>query len=55
MTEYIKEESPANCAGEGKVAGIGVGPQGEPGVKRKKKKGDANIVLAQMITRKIKK
>jgi hypothetical protein len=37
--EHIKEDGvvvPANSAGTGAVAGIGVGPQGEPGVKKKK-------------------
>ena len=29
---------PANCAGSGAVEGIGVGPHGEPGVNKKKKK-----------------
>ena len=35
----IKEDGvvPANSAGAGNVAGIGVGPKGEPGVKTKKK------------------
>lgn len=28
----------ANCAGGGAIAGIGVGPQGEPGIRKKKKK-----------------
>lgn len=31
-----------NAAGSGGIAGIGVGPQGEPGVKRKKLR---NIIL----------
>lgn len=31
------EDAPVNSAGGGQVAGIGVGPQGEPGVQRKKK------------------
>lgn len=31
------EEVAVNSAGAGNVAGIGVGPQGEPGVKKKKK------------------
>jgi len=31
----LREEI-ANVAGDGKVAGIGVGPQGEPPVKRKR-------------------
>lgn len=35
----VKEQvaAPANAAGPGSVAGIGVGPQGEPGVYPKKK------------------
>jgi len=36
-----KEEVAVNAAGAGNVAGLGVGPQGEPGVKKKKK-----VVLA---------
>ncbi len=28
----LKEDAPANAAGTGEVAGLGVGPQGEPGV-----------------------
>jgi hypothetical protein len=31
----IDEDAPANSAGSGNIAGIGVGPQGEPGVKPK--------------------
>jgi hypothetical protein len=27
----MKEEAPANSVGGGKIAGLGVGPQGEPG------------------------
>ena len=30
--------SPVNNAGDGQIAGLGVGPQGEPGVNLKKKK-----------------
>lgn len=33
-----KEEAPVNAAGAGNVAGLGVGPQGEPGVHMKKRK-----------------
>jgi hypothetical protein len=33
----VKEEVAVNAAGAGNVAGLGVGPQGEPGVKKKKK------------------
>lgn len=29
----VEEEAPANAVGAGKIAGMGVGPQGEPGVK----------------------
>lgn len=32
----MSEDAPANAVGTGAVAGIGVGPQGEPGVKKKK-------------------
>ena len=37
---FIDEDAPTVSAGSGQVAGIGVGPDGEPGVpvKRKKKK-----------------
>jgi len=34
----IDEEVPANSAGSGNVAGIGVGPQGEPGVSKRAQK-----------------
>ena len=34
--EFVKEEVPVNNAGGGQVAGIGVGAQGEPGIKKKK-------------------
>jgi hypothetical protein len=30
--------SPVNNAGSGEIAGIGIGPQGQPGVNMKKKK-----------------
>ncbi len=32
-----KEDAPTMSAGSGAIAGIGVGPQGEPGVNRKKR------------------
>jgi ribosomal protein L33 len=32
----IKEDAPVNAVGGGAVAGLGVGPQGEPGVKKRK-------------------
>ncbi len=31
-----KEDVPVNAAGGGQIAGIGVGPKGEPGVNKKK-------------------
>jgi hypothetical protein len=34
MQESVNEEVPANNAGGGNIAGIGVGPKGEPGVTR---------------------
>ena len=33
----IGEDAPTNSAGSGSVAGLGVGPMGEPGVKKRKK------------------
>jgi hypothetical protein len=32
----MKEDAPINSVGGGQIAGVGVGPQGEPGVKKKK-------------------
>lgn len=34
--KYKKEEAPANAVGGGNIAGLGVGPQGEPPAKKKK-------------------
>ena len=36
-TKPIVEEVPTNNVGGGAVAGLGVGPDGEPGIKKKKK------------------
>ncbi len=36
--QSIDEDMPTNAAGRGAVAGIGVGPDGEPGIHPKKKK-----------------
>lgn len=38
---------PANAAGLGSVAGIGVGPQGEPGVYPKNKKKLRQVVFTK--------
>lgn len=35
FNEFIKEDAPTNSAGGGAIAGIGVGPDGEPGVSPK--------------------
>ena len=38
MCKPMQEDAPTNSVGAGiAVAGLGVGPQGEPGIKRKKK------------------
>ena len=34
----IEEDAPTNAVGGGSVAGLGVGPMGEPGIHRRKKK-----------------
>ena len=33
----LKEEAPTNAVGGGNVAGLGVGPQGEPGIRKRGK------------------
>lgn len=35
MATEMQEEAPANAVGGGNIAGMGVGPQGEPGVRPK--------------------
>jgi len=37
-SDPVQEEVPANNVGGGQIAGLGVGPQGEPGVDLKKRK-----------------
>jgi len=32
----MQEDAPVNAVGGGQIAGVGVGPQGEPGIKKKK-------------------
>ena len=41
----VSEDAPANAAGSGNVAGIGVGPDGEPGVNPKKKKDERDPLM----------
>jgi hypothetical protein len=31
---FFTEDAPVNSAGSGEIAGIGIGPQGEPGIKK---------------------
>lgn len=38
LTEEDAAAPPANNVGNGAIAGVGIGPQGEPGVRKKKKK-----------------
>lgn len=63
MTNKIKEDmgaAPTNAVGGGAVAGLGVGPQGEPGVKKRKKFAGSTVfkvpsksfVMARMLKRK---
>lgn len=54
MATEMKEEAPANAVGGGNIAGIGVGPQGEPGVKPKamKKYKERNAAQAPKVGRK---
>ena len=33
----IQEDAPVNAVGGGQIAGVGIGAQGEPGVKKKNK------------------
>ena len=40
----LEEDAPTNSAGSGNVHGIGVGPQGEPGVDPKKKKKKQTLI-----------
>lgn len=57
----IKEDAAMSSAGAGNIAGIGVGPQGEPGISPKRKKfagatvfpvPTKNFILARMLKRK---
>ena len=38
VIDGIKEDAPANSAGGGNIAGIGVGPAGEPGIRPQARK-----------------
>lgn len=44
--EFLDEDGVAvNAAGTGQIAGIGIGPDGEPGVKKNKKKSPVLATL----------
>lgn len=45
ITKNLKEEAPVNSAGAGNIAGMGVGPQGEPGVSKKNQKKHKTRIL----------
>ena len=40
----VEEDAPTNAAGGGSVAGLGVGPMGEPGVRPRKKKKKETLI-----------
>ena len=46
----VQEDAPVNNVGGGNIAGVGVGPAGEPGIKKKKKK----TIVMSMLKRNIK-
>ena len=48
--KFRKEDAPANNVGGGNIAGVGIGPAGEPGIKKKKKK----TIVMSMLKRNIK-
>ena len=48
--KFRKEDAPVNNVGGGNIAGVGVGPAGEPGIKKKKKK----TIVMGMLKRNIK-
>lgn len=52
MSNNIKEDGavPTNAVSDGKIAGIGVGSQGEPGVNKKKK---SKTIIGDMLRRRM--
>ena len=56
----MDEDAPANAAGSGNIAGIGVGPDGEPGIdpkkvmKRKKEQGAEQEKITKKISKMVK-
>lgn len=48
----IEEEAPTSSASGGQIDGIGVGPRGEPGVKKTKYR-DQNVLMTNMLKRKM--
>lgn len=49
VPENVEEDAPANAAGNGAVAGLGIGPQGEPGVllPRRKHRTDEHRTITE--------
>lgn len=48
---FLKEEAPANAVGGGAIAGLGVGPNGEPGVPVTKQFSYANNILDYLMSK----
>jgi len=48
---FLKEEAPANAVGGGAIAGVGVGPDGEPGVPVTKQFSYANNILDYLMSK----
>lgn len=57
ILKEIHEEAPANAVGAGNIAGLGVGPQGEPGVspktKYKKKNEQESPIMSAILKRRM--
>lgn len=47
--EFCEDDAPANAVGGGQIAGLGIGPQGEPGVNKKKKKTPVLATLKRKV------
>lgn len=60
IVNKMEEDAPANAAGSGNIAGIGVGPDGEPGIlpskvmRRKKENEKEQEVITKKISKMVK-
>lgn len=48
--QFIEEDGPTNTAGGGAIAGIGVGPQGEPGFRKKARSKKSGVTATNIYT-----